>query len=251
MLDALVQGKLECAITPFAALLKKVETTADSLVILASGEYRTSIPIDAIVTMANASTKIKDLKDLKNKRFGYPIQIKEVIPVILKSIGLKETELKLFEMSNSDLVQALRDNKIDAALVLEPERTAAINQGMSLVMEPVLPKLIIAPYPGVAYVIKKDLIKNNPRISYKIKMLLDATVAFADANTEESRAMFINFFKLDKDVYGNIFMPQFQKMIEVNKSNVITMMTKMNDAGVLSQTFDIQKLFVEPSQFKK
>ena len=251
MLDALAQGKLECAITPWSSLLKKIDTSPDSFVVLASGEFRTSIPIDAIFTMSGATTKIKDIKDLKNKRFGYPLQLKDLMPVLLKNIGIKETEIKLVELSNSDLVQALRNNQVDAILVLEPERTAAINQGMALVMEPVLPKFIIAPFPGVAYVIKRDLIKTQGRIAYKLKVLLDGTVAFADANVEESRSMFINFYKLDKDIYSNIFMPQFQKMVEINKSNAITVMIKMHDAGVLTQLLDIQKLFVEPSLFKK
>jgi len=48
MLEALATGKIECAITPWSALLKKVDTSQDSFKVITSGEFRTSIPIDAI-----------------------------------------------------------------------------------------------------------------------------------------------------------------------------------------------------------
>ncbi len=250
MLEALATGEIECAITPWSALLKRVDTSQDSFKALASGEFRTSIPIDAIFTMAGAKIKIKEIKDLKNKRLGYPPQLNDIISVVIKNMGFKQGEIKLVELSNSSLVQALRDNQVDAILTLEPERTAAINQGMTVVVEPVLPKYVITPYPGVAYVIMRDLITKQHRIAYKLKMLLDGTVAFVDANIEDSRAMFINFYNLDKEIYSNTYLPQFQKMVEINKGSVVSLMTKMSETGVLTTSFDIQKLFAEPSQFK-
>jgi len=173
------------------------------------------------------------------------------MPVLIKNIGLKESEIKLIELSNSSLIQALLDNQVDAIMVLEPERTAALNQGMTVVVEPVLPKYIITPFPGVAYVIMRDLITKQHRIAYKLKILLDGSVAFVDANIEDSRAMFINFYNLDKEIYSNTYLPQFQKMVEINKGSIVSLMTKMSEAGVLTTSFDIQKLFAEPGQFKQ
>ena len=178
-------------------------------------------------------------------------QVKDIMPVLIKNIGLKESEIKLIELSNSSLIQALLDNQVDAIMVLEPERTAALNQGMTVVVEPVLPKYIITPFPGVAYVIMRDLITKQHRIAYKLKILLDGSVAFVDANIEDSRAMFINFYNLDKEIYSNTYLPQFQKMVEINKGSIVSLMTKMSEAGVLTTSFDIQKLFAEPGQFKQ
>lgn len=251
MLDELITDKITCAISPWGALLKKVDISQDSFKVLAAGEFRVSIPIDAILTSPASKIKIKELKDLKGKRFGYPPQVRELIPIILKTAGIKENEIKLTEISNSALVSALALNQLDAALLLEPERTAALNQGMAIAMEPILPKVIVAPFPAVAYVIKKDLMTKQKRIAYKLKMLLDGTVAFADANVEESRAMFINFFNLDKDIYKNCYLPQFQKLVEINKGSVISLMTKMADTKVLSKSFDVQPLFPEASQFRQ
>lgn len=251
MLADLSAGKIQCAITPFATLLKQVTMSSDSFKVLASVEFRVSIPIDAIFINPASKTKIKDLKDLKNKRFGYPPQMAELVPVLLKQLGIKETEIKLFEMSNSALVSALSQNQLDAILVLEPERTSALNQGMTILADAILPKNIVAPFPGSAYTITNDLIKKQRRVATKLKTLLDATVAFADANVEESRKMFLKFYNLDQDIYQNVYLPQFQKLVEINKGTVITLMGKMAEAGVLPNTFDIQLLFPEPAQFKQ
>lgn len=256
MLEDLTLGKIQCAITPWQTLLHQVPVASDSFKVLSSVEFRVSIPIDAIlinpdVAAQKSKTKIKELKDLKNKRLGYPPQMRELIPVILKQIGIKETEIKLTEMSNSALVLALSQNQLDAIFVLEPERTSALNQGKVILAEAILPKNIIAPFPGAAYTITRNLIKEQRRIAIKLKTILDASVAFADANVEESRKMFLKFYNLDPDIYQNVYLPQFQKLVEINKGAVVTLMSKMAESGVLANTFDIQTLFPEPSQFQK
>ncbi|MCX7784633.1 MAG: ABC transporter substrate-binding protein [candidate division WOR-3 bacterium] len=251
MLNDLTLAKIHCAIVPWPTLLKYVPITSDSFKVLSSVEFRVSIPIDAIFINPVNKTKIKDLKGLKNKRFGYPPQVRELIPVVLKQLGIKETEIKLIEMPNSALVSALSQNQLDAILVLEPERTSALNQGLVALVEAVLPKNIVAPFPGSAYTITAKLIKNQKRIATKLKVLLDATVAFVDANVEDSRKMFLKFYNLDPNRYQNVYLPQFQKLVEINKGAVITLMSRMVEAGVLMNSFDIQPLFPEPAQFKQ
>jgi ABC-type nitrate/sulfonate/bicarbonate transport system substrate-binding protein len=252
MLTDLLNEKIECAVSPWGALLKMVDVDQDSsFKVLASGDFRTSIPVDAIVTLPSNKTKIKILGDLRKKRLGYPFQLKELVPVVLKSLNLTPNDITLVDMSNNSLINALQQNKIDAAWILEPERTLALSQGISLIEEPILPKYIVAPFPGVAFVIKRTLIKKQPRIATKIKVLLDATVAFADANVEESRAMFIDYYKLDKDIYSNVYLPQFQKLVEINKGGVMSLTARMYDAGILTKTFDTQILFPEAVLFRQ
>lgn len=249
MFKALINQEIHCAILPWSTLLKRVRLVNDSFAALASGEFRTSIPIDALFTSPTLKDKIKTIKDLKNRRLGYPSEIKDIMPAVIKNIGFKQNELKLIELPNSALISALQNNQVDAIIVIEPERTSAINTGLTLITEPILPKYLVAPFPGIAYVIKRDLLKTQPRIAYKLKLLLDGTVAFVDANVEESRAMFQKFYSLDTLQYKNMYLPQFQKMVEINKGAIISLMTKMADAESLA-TIDIQQFFVEAGRFK-
>jgi ABC-type nitrate/sulfonate/bicarbonate transport system substrate-binding protein len=251
MLSDLSADKINCAVCPWPTLLKWAVASEDSFKAITSVEYRTSIPIDAIFVKAAVRNPITKLSDLKNKRLGYSNSLKDVMPVMVKSMGFKETEIKLVEMSNNGLIQALNDNQVDAIIVLEPERTAALNQGLVPILDPALPKLVIAPYPGAAVIVKNNFILNQRRAAFKLKMILDASVAYADANVEDARKMFLKFYNLDSDIYGNCYLPQDQKLLEINKGAIISMMAKMFEAGVITNTFDIQTLFPLPAQFRQ
>lgn len=251
MLSDLSSEKITCAICPWPALLKWSSNNSDSFRVITSVEYRTSIPIDGIFVLPAVRNPIKQIKDLKNKRLGYPVLLKDIMPVVVKSMGFKENEIKLVDMSNSSLIQALSNNQVDAILLLEPERTAALNQGLISIVDPALPKLVVAPYPGAAIIVNNSFIINKRRAAFKLKMILDASVAYSDANVEDARAMFLKFYNLDTDIYGNCYLPQNQKLLEINKGSILTMMAKMTDAGSITNTFDIQMLFPSPALFRQ
>ncbi|MBS4016095.1 MAG: ABC transporter substrate-binding protein [Candidatus Latescibacteria bacterium] len=251
MLSDLAADKIDCAVCPWPTLLKWAVASEDSFKAITSVEYRTSIPIDAIFAKPAVRNPITQMRDLKNKRLGYPTQLKDVMPVVISGMGFKENEIRLVDLSNGSLITALNDNQVDAIIVLEPERTAALNQGLVSVSDPALPKLVIAPYPGAAVIVKNDFIVNKRRAAFKFKMVLDASVAYADANVEDSRRMFLSFFNLDQDIYGNCYLPQNQKLLEINKGAIISMMAKMFEVGAITNTFDVQALFPLPAQFRQ
>ncbi len=251
MLSDLSAGKIECAVCPWPTLLKWTSSSQDSFRALTSVEYRTSIPIDGIFVLPGARNPIKQIKDLKNKRLGFPIILKDIIPAVVKGMGFKDNEIKLFDMSNSALIQALTNNELDAIILLEPERTAGLSQGLIPILDPALPKLVVAPYPGAAVIVKNDFIVNRRRAAFKLKMILDASVAHADANVEETRSLFLKFFNYDSDIYGNCYLPQNQKLLEINKGSILTMLSKMVESGVITNLFDVQLLFPSPSLFRQ
>lgn len=251
MLEDLANDKLTCAICPWPTIIKYALNNQDSIKVIASLEYRSSIPIDAIFINPRSRNVIKQLKDLRNKRLAYPTTLKDIMPTLIKNMGFKATEIKLLEMSNNKLIQALIDNQADAILVIEPERTAALNQGLEPLMNPALPKIVIAPFPGAGVVVKNDFISLKRRAAFKIKMIIDASIAFIDANVDEVRKQFLNFYNLDTTMYGQCYLPQNQKLLEINKGSIISMMTKMFDSGTISNTYDIQLLFPSPSQFRQ
>lgn len=251
MLSDLAVEKIDCAVCPWPSILRWSSNSPDSFRALTSVEYRTSIPIDGIFVLPAARNPIKQIKDLKNKRLGYPILLKDIMPVIVKAMGLEENEIKLMDMSNSALIQALTNNQVDAILLLEPERTAGFSQGLIPILDPALPKLVVAPYPGAAVIVNNNFILNRRRAAFKLKMILDASVAYADANVEETRTMFLKHYNLDTDIYSNCYLPQNQKLLEINKGVILTMLSKMMDAGLITNIADVQSLFPSPALFRQ
>ncbi|MEO0072961.1 MAG: ABC transporter substrate-binding protein [candidate division WOR-3 bacterium] len=249
MIQDFLQDSLKCVILPWPSIIK-LARSYDSLYVLASALYRTSLPVDGIFVLPKAKTPIKQLKDLKNKRLGYPPALKDVINVVVYNLGFKPQELKLVELSNQELVSALKTNQVDAILVIEPERTKALNDSLVPLMMPALPKAVIGPFPASGVVIKSGLVAQKKRLAIRIKTVLDAGVTYAGTNVEESRKIFLDYHKLDTTSYRTCYLPDYEKLAELNRGLIVALNAKLAELDSSFQQVNVDKLIPQAGLFR-
>jgi ABC-type nitrate/sulfonate/bicarbonate transport system substrate-binding protein len=248
IVDDFLADKIECAVIPWPTILS-VARGYDSIYVLASGLYRTSLPVDGVFVLPQSP--IKQIKDLKNKRLGFSPLLKDIIHVFVHNLGLKPNEIRLVKIPNSGLLAALKAKVVDAIIVLEPERTTAINEGLVSLMDPGLPKAVISPFPGLGIIIKSKLLSERRRFTNRIKTVVDAGVTFVNANVEESRMAFLNFYKLDTAQYRKCYLPEYEKLAELNRGLIFALSAKMAEVDSSYHKVDVQKLVPQTSLFRQ
>ena len=80
------------------------------------------------------SGRYKSLKDIKGMTLSAPAPGVATMPqygVMLKSVGLKLSDLKLVYMANTDAIAALKNGAIDGSLIPEPAPTIAVHMGLA------------------------------------------------------------------------------------------------------------------------
>ncbi|MCS7258326.1 MAG: ABC transporter substrate-binding protein [candidate division WOR-3 bacterium] len=250
MIKDFLSDSLDCALLPWPAILNLAKTY-DSIYVLASALYRTSLPVDGIFVLPKAKNPIKQIKDLKNKRLGYSPLFKNIINVLIYNLGFKPQEVKLIELPNSELVSALKNNQVDAILVIEPERTCALNDSLVPLMMPALPKAIIGPFPGCGVVIKSAPVIQKKRFATRFKTVLDAAVTYAGANTEESRKIFLDYYKLDTIKYRTCYLPDYEKLAELNRGLIIALNAKIAEVDSSFKVVNPERLIPQAAQFRQ
>lgn len=247
-LDALFAGEIDCGVFPWHSILKRIEEKQETLKVFISQDFRSPLPIDALIV--KAQSRITKLADLKKKKIGYPKQISTIMPAILEGAGLNPKDFNLTEMSNRSLIEAVNQGTIDAALVVEPERSRALKMNMSIVIEAMLPKYIISPFPGAAIGYARSYLTRNRRTCVKLKLACDAAIVFLDQRPEEARKIFATYLGYPIDELADCRLPDMQKLVEINKDMIKTFADRLKASRILSRDIDVKSIFVEPVLLK-
>jgi len=247
-LDALFQGEIDCGVFPWHLILKRIAEQQETVKVFISEDFRSSLPIDAIIM--KAQSRISKLLDLRRKKIGYPNQVREIMPVILEGAGFSPKDFNLLEMSNRELIGAVNQGSVDAALVLEPERYRALQANMPILVDAALAKYIISPYPGAAIGYTRPYLMKNRRTCVRLKLACDAAIGFFDQKPEEVRKILEKYLGYQTDELSDCRLPDMQKLVEINKDMIKTFADRLKTSGVLSTDIDVKSIFVEPVLLK-
>ncbi|MDH5186529.1 MAG: ABC transporter substrate-binding protein [candidate division WOR-3 bacterium] len=243
-LDGLFQGEIDCGVFPWHLVLLRVAERQETLKVFVSEEFRTSLPIDALVV--KPKSRITKLSDLKKKKIGYPNQLRELMPSLLVGAGVNPKDFNLMEMSNSELIAMLLQNKIDAAMVIEPERYRAIQESTSVIDDAALAKYISSPFPGAAIGYTRAYLTKNRKTCVKLKLACDAAIGYIDLNPEEARKILAIYLGFQEDELLDCRLPDFQKLVEMNRDAVQIYSDRLKANGIFNADVDVRPIFVEP-----
>ena len=180
--------------------------------------------VGADVVLANS--KIKSIKDLKNKRIGYESGAVGafLMAMVLKESGLSINDIKPKHISYHQHIQAYDNDEVDAIITFEPNKTELINKGAKSIYDSSkMPYIILD-----VLVVRKSLVdSNDPRLY----TLVDAWFKAIDGINYDGIGL------LDKK--QNIELLRDEKILKISKD--ILKIMKENKL-IANDDLDIKKL---------
>lgn len=247
-LDALFSGAIDCGVFPWHLIFKRIVNNQETVKVFISEDFRISLPVEALIVKANS--KITKLADLRKKKIGYPIQVREIMPAFLEGAGFNPKDFNLVEMSNRELINAVVQGIVDAGLILEPERYRAQKTNAQILLDAPLAKYIISPLPGAAIGYTRSYLEKNRMACVRLKMACDAAITFLDQKPEEARKILEKYLGYAPDELADCRLPDVQKLVEINKDMIKVFADRLKASGVFTADIDVKPIFVEPVRLK-
>ncbi|MFC7406728.1 ABC transporter substrate-binding protein [Georgenia alba] len=146
--------------------------------------------------------------------------------------------VEFVEMAFPDMPAALSSGQVDAIWVLEPFFSIAKGDGAQVVMHnfaEVDPDMMVA-----AYFTTGQYAEENPEVVEQFTAAMEESLAYAQDNPEEARAILSSYTEIDPAVTETMTMPQFPA--EINADSVQQMADLAIEYGLVEQEVDVEAL---------
>ncbi len=248
-LTDLFAGKTNVGVFPWSTILKHMSTKGETLQVFMAVEFRPALPVDALAKVKKS--KINKLTDLKGKRLGYPPILRDYVAALLGEIGLKPADVKLTEASLTVLSAMLAAGQLDAAWLVEPA-VCPLDLNMVDTLSAIATRYLNNPFPAFAIGFSPEFLKKTTRAQRtRLKIALDMAVDRIDTRPEEGKQTLGRHFPYCQNVCGFCRLPQYQRLVEINRPAIQTLAARLLRLGIVSDTIDTKRAFVEPSQLMR
>ncbi|MEO0080208.1 MAG: ABC transporter substrate-binding protein [candidate division WOR-3 bacterium] len=242
-LSDLFAGKSDIGIFPWSTVLRHIQEKQETLVVFMAEEFRPALPVDAIAKPKKS--RIKLLVDLKGQRFAYPPQLRDYVKVLLATVNLKPEQVKLREVPFTALLGELQSGAADAVWLMEPQLCQLDFTKFDTIASP-LTRYIYSPFPGAAIGFSPKFLANSSKVlRTRLKIALDAAVAFAETKPEQAKEILGRYFHCESASRA-ARLPELQRLVEINKPAVQGLTIRLLGAGILADSIPTAGLFIEP-----
>lgn len=134
------------------------------------------------------------------------------IRYVTESDGGKGTDIEFIEIPFSDAPGALKNGQVDAAWILEPFLTQALQNGNRVVTynyEEMDPDLDIA-----GFIASGELIENQPDLVEKFTSAMNKSLEYAQENPDEVRDIIGTYTKIDETMRTEMTLPRFRPQFD-------------------------------------
>lgn len=160
-------------------------------------------PIASNADLAGKSIAVNTLNNINDT----------IIRTAIEKAGGDPASPKFVEMPFPDMPAALASKNVDAAFVLEPFATTAMDQGakpISRLYAEFDPKLIIA-----GYFTSDAYADANPQIVEGFTKAMKKSFEYAEANPAEARAILTEYTKIAPELVERLTMPKFPQELDM------------------------------------
>ncbi|MGJ0203444.1 ABC transporter substrate-binding protein [Leucobacter sp. gxy201] len=157
---------------------------------------------------------------------------------VVENDGGDPESLQFVEMGFPDMPAAVSSKQVDAAWILEPHLTRALNDGARVVSWNFMetdPDLMIS-----AYFTSKPYAAENPEVVASFTKAMQKSLAFAEENPDATRAILDQYTKIDDDIKATMTMPRFDT--EINTDSVQLLADLALKYGMVDEAVDITQL---------
>jgi ABC-type nitrate/sulfonate/bicarbonate transport system substrate-binding protein len=245
----LFAGKVDLGVFPWSTVFKRIATKGETLKVFMGEEFRQSLPVDAIV--APLKSPVKTVADIKGRRFIYPPQLRDYIPVVLTNLGLRPEDVKLTEVPFSAMLQELAAGACDAAWLVEPLLCPLDTTQYRIVQYSALPRFVSQPFPAAAVGFSPRFPQTYRQGPKRLKIATDAAMAVIETKGDLARKILGKYFPHSASFSGSCRLPELQRNTEINKPAVAALASRLKLTGVLTSDVNTQGIFPDPSIFSR
>ena len=245
----LFAGKVDVGVFPWSTVLKHIATKGETLKVFMGEDFRQSLPVDAIVAPLKSPVKIAS--DIRGKRFIYPPQLRDYIPVMLMNLGLRSEDVKLAEVPFSSLMQELAAGACDAAWVIEPLLCPLDTTQYRIVQYSALARFVSQPFPGAAIGFAPRFPQTYRQGPKRLKIATDAAMAIVETKADVAKQVLAKYFPYCADFTAYCRLPELQRNTEINKPAVAALASRLKLTGVLTSEVNTQGVFPDPQIFTR
>ena len=245
----LFAGKVDVGVFPWSTVIKRVAAKGETLQVFMGEEFRQSLPVDAIV--APSKSPVKTASDIKGRRFIYPPQLRDYIPVVLVNLNLRPEDVKLAEVPFSSMLDQLAAGTCDAAWLLEPQLCPLDTTKYRIVQSSALARFVSQPFPGAAIGFAPKFPQTYRQGPKRLKIATDAAMALAETKGDMARQILGRYFTYCTSVCGFCRLPELQRNTEINKPAVAALASRLKLSGVIASEVNTQGVFPDPQIFTR
>ncbi|WP_189670320.1 ABC transporter substrate-binding protein [Promicromonospora soli] len=201
---------------------------------VAAGNFTTGTPgEDFGAVVAPEDSDIEDAADLAGKTVAVNTLNNigdTTIRKVVDEAGGDPAAVEFVEMGFPDMPAAVAGGQVDAAWIVEPFLTMALQQGAKVVASNFAetdPELMIA-----SYFTSEQEIAENPETVEAFTAAMDKSLTYAEEHPDETRAVLDTYTEIDPAVKDAMVMPRFAPGLEASSFQVLA------DLGLEYGTFD-------------
>jgi hypothetical protein len=245
----LFAGKVDVGVFPWSTVFKRIVTKGETLKVFMGEDFRQSLPVDAIV--APLKSPVKTVADIKGRRFIYPAQVRDYIPVLLTNLGLGPEDVKLTEVPFAALLQELAAGTCDAAWLIEPLLCTVDTTQYRVVQYSALPRFVAQPFPGAAIGFAPRFPLTYRQGPKRLKIATDAAIAVIETKGDRTKRVLAKHFPYSAKFSDFCRFPELQRSTEINKPAVAALASRLKLTGVLTNDVNTLGIFPDPSIFTR
>lgn len=155
--------------------------------------------------------------------------------------GGDASSVKVVEMPFENMEQALEQGQIDAAWMVEPFHTTAIEHGLRDIASNYVdtaPRLTAA-----AFVSTDKIVGQKAEMIKRLRAAIVKTADYANAHPEEIRALIPTFTKITPAIAQKFVIPRYDA--EVNAASLEAMLPEMVRLGMISKDFKVNSAILK------
>jgi NitT/TauT family transport system substrate-binding protein len=247
LLPALLNNQTQVAYSNVVSLMLAqqqglpVQIVANGALQVAPGSGPQTGRTNAAVVVASGSP-IKSAKDLSGKTVAVNT-LKNVEEVLTKhsidQAGGDSSTVRLIEMPTSQMLPALEQGRIDAATLIEPYTTAAIDAGAQILLRPFTDMPDPATNTSV-YFASAQFMKQEPELMQRFTTAMNEALDYAQAHPEEARDVVRTYTKIEPDLVERMVLPYWTPKLNVGSIKTIGDLSVKY--GLLSSPPDLNSL---------
>lgn len=233
IVPAVVSGDYQFGFSNVTSLLVASEQGLP-LKAVAPGNFTTGTPgEDFGAVVVPEDSKIEDAADLEGKTVAVNTLNNigdTTIRKVVGDTGGDADAVEFLEMGFPDMPAAVSGEQVDAAWVVEPHLTVALEQGAKVVASNFAetdPELMVA-----AYFTSDQAIAEDPETVEAFTAAMEESLTYAEENPEETRAVLDTYTEIDPAVKEAMVMPRFAPGLEESSFQLLA------DLGLEQGTFD-------------
>ncbi|MFJ2317120.1 ABC transporter substrate-binding protein [Glutamicibacter sp. NPDC087661] len=186
-------------------------------------------------------SKISSPKDLAGKKVSVN-NLSNIGDTTIKSIveedGGDPASIEFVEVPFPDAPAALENGIVDAAWILEPFQSSALDAGAKMLSANFAefdPELDVA-----GYFTSAQYAQENPEVTEKFTKAMDKSLQYAQENPDEVREVVGTYTKISEEVRADMVLPRFRP--DFNREAVQELGDAALSYGTLSKPVDLEKL---------